>query len=500
MTDFDLVFGTGGLRGILGEGAGRMNLHTVSRATQGVAEWAGGGSAVVAYDTRLMSREFAEQTACVLAANGIQVWLFPRPVPTPALSFSVRHLNAGCGVCITASHNPASYNGYKVYGRDGGQITLTDAETISGHISRFSGSVKTVDFERAIAEKTVRYVPDSVLSEYLSEVEKLRITDTPCDIKVAYTPLNGAGRECVEAILRRIGAAFVTVAEQAEPDGNFPTCPKPNPEEDSALELGSKLCLAENCDLLLATDPDCDRVGVSVNHHGTMRRLTGNEVGVLLLDAVARLQKRRSGKPPVAVKTIVTTPMAEAVCAEYGAELRNVLTGFKYIGEQIGLLEQAGEEERFLFGFEESCGYLSGTHARDKDGVNAAMLVCEAAADCKRRGLTLVDAIEALYDRYGRWTTSLRSVEADGELVSGLRRCPPRSIAGHPVLRVTDYLSGIGGLPPADVLAIELENGTIVVRPSGTEPKVKIYYMLRGTDDAEIDADFQRLYLGRNTP
>ncbi len=500
MTDFELDFGTGGLRGILGEGARRMNLHTVGRATQGVAEWVSGGSAVVAYDTRLMSREFAEHTACVLAANGIQAWLFPRPVPTPTLSFAVRNLKADCGICITASHNPAEYNGYKVYGRDGGQITLADAETIKNFITGFTGTVKTLTFEDAKAANMVRFTPESVLQTYLSEVEKLRLTGAPCDLKVAYTPLNGAGRECVEVILRKIGATVVTVAEQAEPDGHFPTCPKPNPEEDSALELGSKLCLSEDCDILLATDPDCDRVGVAVNHHGKMRRLTGNEVGVLLLEYVARTQKKSGGLAPVAVKTIVTTPMADAICKNYGIELRNVLTGFKYIGEQIGLLEQAGEAERFLFGFEESCGYLSGTHARDKDGVNAAVLICDMAADYKRRGLTLADAIETLYETYGRWATRLTSIEASGEVVAKLRRNPLTIVVGSPVLSVTDYLDGINGLPPADVLSYTLDYGTIIVRPSGTEPKVKIYYLLRGMDDAEVDADFQRLYLGRHTP
>ena len=489
LTDFSLTFGTGGLRGILGDGPGRMNLYTVGRATQGVARWMSGrGAAVIAYDTRRMSREFAEHTAKILAAGGVAAYLFSRPVPTPALSFAVRRLRAGAGVCITASHNPAEYNGYKVYGADGGQITDGDAALISQHIHG-GGDGPSADAQPL-------QVPDSVLSDYLDAVEALRLTGRSCDnLRVIYTPLNGAGLECVTEILRRIGAEYLVVPEQKEPDGDFPTCPKPNPEKNATLALGSKLCLAENCDFLLATDPDCDRVGVSVNQNGTMRRLTGNEVGVLLLEYLLRLRKG----PGVAVKTIVTTPMAQAICDDYGIELRNVLTGFKYIGEQIGLLERDGEAGRFVFGFEESCGYLSGGHVRDKDGVNAAMLICDMAADYKRRGMTLAGAIEELYRRYGRWATRLRSVEAGPEIVDRLRRDPPQTVAGRPVLAAADYGDGIDGLK-ANVLAYTLEDGTIIVRPSGTEPKVKVYYMMRGTDDDQIDADFQRLYLGRDAP
>jgi phosphoglucomutase len=473
-----------------------MNLYMVGRATLGVAEWLGRrGKAVVAYDTRLMSKEFARHTAQILADNGVEAHLFPRPVPTPALSFAVRHLRADAGICITASHNPAEYNGYKVYGADGGQITPGDAAVIAARIQDY------IEGEHRTSKQIVT-VSETVLSEYLDAVEALRLTNTPCDnLRVAYTPLNGAGLECVTEILQRIGAEYITVPEQTEPDGRFPTCPKPNPEEDSALELGMTLCLAQNCDFLLATDPDCDRVGVAVNHNGIMRRLTGNEVGVLLLEYIVRSLYENGKLPPnpVAVKTIVTTPMARAICDDYGIELRDVLTGFKYIGEQIGLLEQDGGAERFLFGFEESCGYLSGAHARDKDGVNAAMLICDMAADYKRRDMTLAGAIDALYRRYGQWVTRLRSVGAEPGIVDRLRHNQPKTIAGHPVLKVTDYLKRADGLT-ADVLSYELEGGTVIVRPSGTEPKVKVYYLLRGMDDAEIDADFQRLYLGRDTP
>jgi phosphoglucomutase len=487
-TSFDLSFGTGGLRGVLGGGPGRMNIQTVGRAAKGVADWLGQtGKAVVAYDTRHYSREFAEHTAAMLAANGIDVYLFPRPVPTPLLSFAVRAARSNAGICITASHNPAKYNGFKVYGADGGQITLTDAETIERFIH--TGGKPYVG-----GHKPILQVPDDVIEDYLNAVYELRVTRTPChDLRVVYTPLNGAGMECVSEIMRRMDADFITVPEQEKPDGDFPTCRTPNPEEGEALELGEKLCLEEKRDLLLATDPDCDRAGVSVYHHGVMRRLTGNETGVLLLEYLCRHNGKRVR--PVAVKTIVTTPMAQAICDAHGVELRNVLTGFKYIGEQMGLLEQAGEAGRFLFGFEESCGYLSGRHARDKDGCNAVLLICDMAAEYKRRGMTLIDAIEWLYQRYGRWTTKLVSIGSKPCAVPEIH-----SIAGRPVLSKTDYRDGIGGLPKADVLAYSLEDGTIIVRPSGTEPKVKIYYMLRGLDVEEVSADFQRLYMGRNTP
>jgi phosphoglucomutase len=501
LTDFKLEFGTGGLRGVLGDGPDHMNLYTVGRAAQGVADWLGGkGKAVIAYDTRNMSDEFAGHTERVFTANGVGAYLFPRPVPTPVLSFAVRRLQADAGICITASHNPAEYNGFKVYGADGGQITPKDAEKISEYIRR-SGHRPFADAltPNVCPARASRQVSDSMLSDYLDTVESLRLTDAPCDnLRVVYTPLNGAGLECVTEIMRRIGAEHIIVPEQREPDGNFPTCPRPNPEEDSALELGNKLCAAQNCDFVLATDPDCDRVGVSVNQQGIMRRLTGNEIGVLLLEYICR--SARLPENPVAVKTIVTAPMAKDICSDYGVELRDVLTGFKYIGEQIGLLERDGEAGRFVFGFEESCGYLSGIHARDKDGVNAAMLICDMAADYKRRGMTLFDAIGELYKRYGRWTTLLRSVGAGRGAVNSLRKNPPNEIAGRIVLKVTDYLDGADGLT-ADVLAYTLAEGTIIVRPSGTEPSVKVYYLLRGTEDAEkIDADFQRLYLGRDTP
>ncbi|MCL2003774.1 MAG: phospho-sugar mutase [Oscillospiraceae bacterium] len=498
LTDFNLSFGTGGLRGILGEGSDRMNLYTVGRAARGVAGWLGSaGKAVVAYDTRLMSEEFARYTARILMENGIEAILFPRPVPTPVLSFAVRKLAADAGICITASHNPAEYNGFKVYGADGGQITPDDADAITRCILEGAGA------DAADASRAPIQASDSVLSDYLDAVERLRLTDIPCDnLRVAYTPLNGAGLECVTEVMRRIGAEAVVVPEQRAPDGRFPTCPKPNPEEESALELGSKLCLAQDCDFLLATDPDCDRVGVSVRHQGAMRRLTGNEAGLLLLEYICRSLKESGRLParPVAVKTIVTSPSAREICDDYGVELRDVLTGFKYIGEQIGLLERDGEAERFIFGFEESCGYLSGIHARDKDGVNAALLICDMAAAYKREGMTLIDGMERLYRRYGRITTLLKSAETGPEAVDSLRKNPPSEIAGRPVLKITDYMDGAEGLT-ADVLAYEIPEGTVIVRPSGTEPKIKLYYILRGTDDAEqIDADFQRLHLGRDAP
>jgi phosphoglucomutase len=498
LTDFKLAFGTGGLRGILGDGPDRMNLYTVGRAARGVASWLGcKGRAVIACDTRLMSSEFAEHAAGTLASCGVEAYLFPRPVPTPALSFAVRRMDARAGICITASHNPAEYNGFKVYGSDGGQITPADADAIYRHICAQDGGTEG----RGGWNEPVHTVPEGVLSDYLDAVVSLRLTGRPCgNIRAAYTPLNGAGFECVSYILRRIGAEFITVEEQEAPDGNFPTCTRPNPEEPGAMELVNRLCLKHGCDLSVATDPDCDRVGVAVNHHGFMRSLTGNETGILLLEYICRTLKEDGRLPlrPVAVKTIVTSPMAGAVCEDYGVELRDVLTGFKYIGEQIGALERDGEAERFIFGFEESCGYLSGIHARDKDGVNAAMLICEMASAYKRKGLTLADAIEKLYKRYGRWTTLLRSADADPAIMERLRGKPPGDIAGRAVTRVTDYLDGEDGLS-ADVLSFSIDEGEIIVRPSGTEPKLKVYYLIRGTENArKIDSDFQRLYLGRN--
>ena len=510
-----LTFGTGGLRGILGAGTDRMNVYTVARATQGLADYlretAGNtASVVIAHDSRRNGRRFAETAARVLAANGIKTHLFPRLAPTPLLSFAVRELGCTAGICVTASHNPADYNGYKVYGSDGCQITQNAARAIQTHIDAVDvlDGPKEMELEQARAEGLVQDVAQPVWDDYINSVaalaEPLHVTER-APLHIVYTPLNGAGRECVLRILERMGGVDVTVVpSQAEPDGDFPTCPYPNPEEPAALTEGIELCKRVRADLLLATDPDCDRVGV-VSREGTDHRsLSGNEVGVLLFAFLCQCRTAAGTMPkrPVAVSTIVSTDMADPIASEYGVELRRTLTGFKYIGEQIGLLEAAGEKERFLFGFEESCGYLSGTHARDKDAVNAVLLLTLMAGWYKARGLTLGQALDGLYERYGYFRTGLMSFAQGGpdgmERMSGLMRAlrsdPPRKLAGAAVRCVKDYLRGADGLPTSDVLSFTLaDGGRAVIRPSGTEPKIKAYLFVRAAGPAEADAGLARL-------
>ncbi len=510
-----LAFGTGGLRGVLGAGTDRMNIYTVARATQGLAdhlrESAGTGvSVVIAYDSRRNGRRFAETAARVLAANGLKAWLFTRLGPTPLLSFAVRRLGCAAGICVTASHNPADYNGYKVYGADGCQITLAAARAIQAHIDAVDvlEGPKMMELERARAEGRIQDVPQTVWDRYIDSVaalaEPLQVAER-APLRVVYTPLNGAGRECVLRILERIGAVEVTeVPSQELPDGDFPTCPYPNPEEPSALTEGLKLCRTLEPDLLLATDPDCDRIGVVSKERTGYRTLSGNETGMLLFDFLCRSRIAAGTMPlkPVAVTTIVSTDMADPIAAEYGVELRRTLTGFKYIGEQIGLLEAAGETERFLFGFEESCGYLSGTHARDKDAVNAVLLIALMAGWYKARGVTLGQAMDGLYERYGCFRTGLLSfspkgaqaMERMGRLMRTLRAAPPQQLGNTAVARVKDYLSGIDGLPASDVLSLTMEDGSrAVIRPSGTEPKIKAYLFVRASGPAEADAGMERL-------
>lgn len=495
-----LAFGTGGLRGEIGAGPNRMNLYTVGQATQGLAGWllASGGvkKVAIAHDSRIKSQLFARHAARVLAANGIEAWLYSRLMPTPALSFAVRQLGCGAGVCITASHNPAAYNGYKVYGADGCQITTETAALIQAGINRtdvFAG-VKADDFDAAMQAGDIRWIPETVADAFCEAVLALRVNtgQAAAPLRIVYTPLHGAGLECVTRVLDEAGYSDVTVVpQQQQPDGNFPTCPYPNPEMPQAMELGLALAKEKGADLLLATDPDCDRVGVGVRHAGRYTLLDGNQVGVLLLDYVCAARRQSGSLPdnPVAVKTIVTTDMAEAVAKAYGVQLRNVLTGFKFIGEQIGLLEQAGEAGRYVFGFEESCGYLSGTHVRDKDAVNACLLLADMAAWYKSRGMTLVDAMEALYQTHGYYAQGLDSFTFPGQqgfvqmqqTMKQLRAAPLAAIAGVPVATSTDYQwdgpgPGPTGLPASDVLQYRLRDNTLVtVRPSGTEPKLKVY-------------------------
>ena len=495
-----LEFGTGGLRGVLGAGTNRMNVFTVGKATQGLAEYLlalpGAKKRVaIAHDSRINSRLFAVRTGCVLAANGITAYLYPRLEPTPALSWAVRALGCDAGVCITASHNPAKYNGYKVYGPDGCQITVEAAKSIQQAIDR----VDCFDDVRAVSEEQARSAgllvdtPETVLDGFVDAVyaQRLPLEEAP-PLKVVYTPLNGAGLECVWRILGKIGVDSVTVVpEQEAPDGHFPTCPYPNPEIRQALEKGIELCEQVRPDLLLATDPDCDRVGIAVKQGDAYVLLTGNEVGVLLLDFICRVRRQRGAMPaaPVAVTTIVSTDMADVVAQKYGVELRRTLTGFKFIGEQIGLLEQQGQKERYIFGFEESYGYLSGPHVRDKDGVNAAMLICQMAQDYKARGMNLAQAMDRLYEEFGCYQNSLHSYSFEGQagfarmraIMGRLREQPPVSIGGLAVEDVVDYAPGVGGLPKADVLEFRLAGGAkAMVRPSGTEPKMKLYLFANG--------------------
>ena len=509
----ELQFGTGGLRGILGAGTNRMNIHVVRRAAQATADVLNAAGlprrAAIGYDSRIGSERFARETACVLAANGIETYLYPRLEPVPALSFAVRTLSCGTGICITASHNPAQYNGFKVYGPDGCQLTPDRAAQIAKNLrshSYFDGH-KTESFASLLAAGRIRWIPDAVLDAFVDAVLALRMgSGSLSDLSVVYTPLHGSGLECVEKLLGRLGVGRLTLVEaQKDPDGHFPACPYPNPEIPEAMALGLACCGRVHPDLLIGTDPDCDRCGVAVpDKTGGYRLLTGNEIGVLLLDYLCRRRLQNGTMPenPVAVTTIVSTDMADAVAQKYGVELRRTLTGFKFIGEQIGLLEREGHPERFVFGFEESYGYLSGTHVRDKDGVNAVLLVCEAADWYRRRGMTLSDAMDALYREFGYYACAQKSVCFSGAhamqemaaRMARLREDLPETIAGLRVAGVTDYLTQQTGLPRADVLEFRLEpRAKLILRPSGTEPKLKLYLSAKAGTQAEAEALLNRL-------
>ena len=508
----DLAFGTGGLRGVIGAGSNRMNIYTIRRATQGLADYINAEGlpkkVAVAHDSRIKGDLFSREAARVLAANGITACLYPRLEPTPALSWAVRYLGCGAGICVTASHNPARYNGYKVYGADGCQITLEAAAKVLAAIGQhdYFDSPKLVDYDEAVAAGTIRAIPDACLSDFVDAVLALRPGNDVSKLKLVYTPLNGSGLEPVKLLLERMGVTQLTVVpEQAQPDGNFPTCPYPNPEIRQAMEAGLKLCDAVRPDLMIGTDPDCDRMGAAVpDGQGGYRLITGNEMGVLLLDYICRTRTANGTMPeaPVAVTTIVSTDMADPIARKYGVELRRTLTGFKFIGEQIGLLEAEGHAERYIFGFEESYGYLSGGHVRDKDGVNAVMLACEAAAWYAARGMSLLDAVNALYKEYGFYRSALKSYTFEGEsgmrtmqgIMARLRADEPFVIAGYGVDKVTDYQRSGTGLPKADVLEYRLENGAkLMVRPSGTEPKIKVYLSAVAGSEAEADAINERL-------
>ena len=505
----ELEFGTAGLRGVLGAGTNRMNVYIIRRASQGVADYLNNTDlpkkVAIGYDSRIKSDVFARETACVLAANGIEVHLYPRLQPIPTVSWAVRTLGCGAGVCVTASHNPAKYNGYKVFGADGCQIGPEVANDVLERISKLDcfNDPKMMDFDEALATGAIKYIPEEVLDGFLDTVYAQRVGDGAGtdQLKMVYTPLNGSGLECVKKMLAKLGISNVTVVpEQEYPDGNFPTCPYPNPEIREAMQLGLNLVEQLGADLLLGTDPDCDRCGTAVpDGKGGYYLISGNEMGIILLDYICRSRIAQGTMPenPVTVTTIVSTDMVDAIAAKYGVEMRRVLTGFKYIGEQIAQLEAAGHPERYIFGFEESYGYLSGTHVRDKDGVNATLLVCEAAAWYARQGKTLFNALEDLYEEYGYYRNGLCSFTFEGasgmetmkNLMEGLRANPPAEIAGLKVTKAVDYKAEGTGLPKANVLEYRLEGGAkFMVRPSGTEPKIKTYLSAVGKTEAEATA------------
>lgn len=514
----ELEFGTGGLRGVIGAGTNRMNIYTVRRATQGFADYINEAfenpSVAVSYDSRIKSDVFAKATAGVFAANGIKVYIYSELMPTPALSFAVRELGCQAGVMITASHNPSKYNGYKAYGEDGCQLNLESAEKVIKKINALDifKDVKYMEFEEGLKEGKISYIEQNTIDEYYKNVLAQGInTNLVADsgLKIVYTPLNGTGNKPVRTILDKIGVKNVTVVpEQENPDGNFTTCPYPNPEIREALDLGLKLCNEVKPDLLLATDPDCDRVGIAVpDENGEYVLISGNEVGALLLEYICSERTRLGTMPdkPVAVKTIVTTDIVRKIAEKYNVELIDVLTGFKFIGEQIAILEKNNEENRYVFGFEESYGYLAGTYVRDKDAVIASMLICEMAAFYRTKGISLLQARENMYKAYGVYVHSQQSFTFEGavgmekmnSIMSQLRENHPSSIGGLNLTDFEDYLSSkatnvITGktetinLPKSNVLAFRLENNaSVIIRPSGTEPKIKAYYTTTGVDHNE---------------
>ena len=521
----DLAFGTAGLRGVLGVGTNRMNVHVVAQATQGVADYLNAHyenpTLAMARDSRLHGEDFQRVAAGVLAANGVHVYVYPRIEPVPTLSFAVRHLHASAGIVLTASHNPAQYNGYKVYNDNGGQITDEAAAEISERIKAADPfAVEVMDFDEGLAKGLIEWTPEEVLDSFVQSVKKVSVPGFRASdgYSVVYTPLNGTGMELVTRILREIGVTDVKVVpEQAEPDGNFPTCTYPNPEFREALDLGLKLADEVRPNLLVATDPDADRMGTAIPHDGGYVLLSGNEMGVLMMDWLASMARDRGEdvSRKVAVSTIVSSAMPDALARDWGFEMRRVLTGFKYIGDQIDQLKDAGEEDRFLMGFEESYGYLVGTHARDKDAIVATMLCVEMASHYASKGMDLYEAMDALYQRYGYYLNATVNASFPGaagaermaQIMSGLRESPLEQVAGLRVEGVTDYAEGpqmprVSGLqkeaaqtlPAANVLEYRLEgDNKVIFRPSGTEPKVKAYLFSKGQTREESEAMLAQL-------
>lgn len=506
----NLAFGTGGLRGVIGAGTNRMNVYTVARASQGLANYLkkhfAAPSVSVGYDSRIKSDMFAKVTAGVFAANGVQVNIWPALMPVPTVSFATRYLGASAGVMVTASHNPGKYNGYKVYGADGCQITTEAADEILSEIEKLDifADVQVSDFETGVENGAIRYISDEVYTAFVEEVKKQSVLfgeEVNKDVAIVYSPLNGTGLKPVTRILKETGYTNITVVkEQERPDGHFPTCPYPNPEIREAMTLGMEYAKKCSADMLLATDPDCDRVGIALkNQAGGYELLSGNQVGLLLLDYICSQRIRHGKMPddPVMVKTIVTMDMGEQIADHYGVRTVNVLTGFKFIGEQIGRLEQQGKADSYIFGFEESYGYLTGSYVRDKDGVNGAYMICEMFSYYKTQGISLLDKLEELYRTYGYCLNTLHSYEFDGSAgfakmqgIMQVFRGEVSEIGGKKVVKLLDYATGLDGLPKSDVLKFLLEdNCSIVVRPSGTEPKLKIYISV----SAEKKADAERI-------
>lgn len=512
----DLEFGTGGLRGVLGAGTYRMNIYTVRRATQGLANYVNAAfenpSVAISYDSRIKSDVFAKAAAEVLAANGIHVYIYTELMPTPMLSYAVRAQKCSAGIMVTASHNPAKYNGYKVYGSDGCQMTIDAANAVLEQINALDmfRDIKHDDFTTAMENGLIQYTPQTVIDAYYQDVLAQSLNPTICaesGLKIVYTPLNGTGNKPVRHILSQIGIQDVTVVpEQENPDGNFTTCPYPNPEIREALERGLALSREVKPDLLLATDPDADRVGIAVPDGDDYALFSGNEVGAMLLEYICqqRIEKGTMPENPIAVKTIVTTDIVNAIGKAYGVEIIDVLTGFKFIGEQIGFLEEKGEENRYIFGFEESYGYLAGSYVRDKDAVVASMLICEMAAYYRTKGISMIEARKKLYEKYGVYVHSQHSFTFEGEsgmikmqeIMTKLRENAPASIDNLKVTHFDDYQTGLSKdiasgsvteitLPKSNVLAFTLEQGAkVVVRPSGTEPKIKAYYTVQADTQA----------------
>ncbi len=500
----NLVFGTGGLRGILGAGINRINVHTVAWASQGVVKYIGflnrfqgkirekEPAIAVSFDSRIKSHLFARLACQVFAANGIRAYLFPELMPTPCLSFAVRRLGCAAGVMVTASHNPKEYNGYKVYDQAGCQITIKTAEQIYGEMKKLDmfDDIQVMDFEEGLERGMIQYISREIYKDFIRAVRSQSVLGREMadkTVPIVYTPLNGTGLRPVMEVLEESGFTNITVVEeQREPNGQFPTCPKPNPELKEVFRLGIKCAEKHQAALVVATDPDCDRVGIAVRDQaGHYVCLTGNETGVLLLDYLCSRRTAEGTMPrrPVMAKTIVTTEMGERIAEQYRVETINVLTGFKFIGEQIGFLEERGREADFIFGFEESYGCLGGSYVRDKDGVGAVFLICEMCAYYRARGMNLVEKLEELYKTYGFWEDRLYSFQFSGreglENMEALMDCFRKtkfSLAGMKGEYVIDYCQGINGLPKSNVLAIRFQdNCRVVIRPSGTEPKLKVY-------------------------